>query len=150
MVGLAAPATTWTKEYRSFFGQLASALAKRKSVSYSKANWETTDPGDYNFTLAKGGSTTELSGRRFYFRFTKPTVFSATLDHTGSSSVMLLFMGENSEHWTRKDAKNGETLRVNINITTEDIKRIGDGYWSLKVTNFDRAGGTACKLKLKY
>ncbi len=84
-------------------------------------------------------------------RFSKLTTFSAILRHEGSDSMMLLFMGEkNREHWTREDAKQDEVHEISINITGEDLKKIDDWYWLLRVTNFDSVHTTECSLRIEY
>jgi hypothetical protein len=85
----------------------------------------------------------------FFFRYDSPVRFKATLEHAGSNSVMLLFMGENSQRnlWTRRDAKQEEPLEIDVAITDEDITQLDGDYWSLKVTNFGRSN-TKCKLTI--
>jgi hypothetical protein len=57
-------------------------------------------------------------------------------------------------HWTRRDAKEGEPLTIVCEITAEDtaedLERIGDDLWELRVANFDRNGRSACVLDLQY
>ncbi len=150
MVGIAAPPQTWTKEYSSFFADLAKAFAKQPDVPFSRAKWEITRPGEHGFKLAKGQSTEDPSNRTFYFRFNKPTKFSASLRCEGSEAIMLLFMGENKEHWTRRNGIAGMDLQINVEISAKDIQSVGEGYWSLNVTNFDRGNLAKCKLKIEY
>lgn len=150
LVGLAAPPSFWTQEYRTFLALLATSLAKEKVVPFERAKWDISEPGEYEFELAEGRSTKELSSRHFYFQFTESTSFSASLDHTGSSSIMMLFNGENRSHWTRKDGKSGEALQIDVEVSARDIQGVADGYWYLKVTNFDRANRATCKLKIGY
>jgi hypothetical protein len=152
LVGLAAPATAWTQEYRSFFAEMAGALGKQAPLPFSKVEFKretTPPPGEYDFELAKSRNTTE-HGRWFYFRFTKPTAFSATLEHTGSSKLFLTFWGDEGAHWTQKEARKGEGLRIEADITAEDIKRVGDEYWRLMIKNYDRSHRTTCRLKIEY
>ena len=152
LVGLAAPPATWTPEYKSFFVDMANALVRQAPVPFSKAQWETTKPGEHEFQLAKGFSTDDLFSRRFHFRFTKPTTFSATLSHSGSANVVLvlLFESEDSERLTQMEARKGEELRIDADISAADVRRNEDAYWSLDVTNFDRAAGADCRLKIEY
>jgi hypothetical protein len=60
---------------------------------------------------------------------------------------MLIFMGqdESRTHWTRQEALQGETLKIETDIGREDISKLGDRYWTLNVTNF---GGEMADCKL--
>ena len=151
MIGLAAPASTWTPAYRQLFRELAYALRDRKVEPFATAKWDVTKPGTYNFKLAKGRSTTELSGKTFYFKFAEPTTFTAHLEHEGSNSIMFHFMGERDyEHITRMDAHEGEPLEISIDITDGDLWNIGDRYWRLRVVNFDKEHTADCTLRIEY
>jgi len=149
MIGLAAPPKTWTPKYTEFFRCLAVKMHEKEKEPFSTASWQTTKPGTYEFTLARGRDQEGLSSKTFFLLFPKPTRFSARLEHKGSQSVMLLFMGENRRHWERKDAYRGEPLEITCDISQKDVKDIGDGYWELKITNFDRGKPAACKLVIK-
>ena len=60
-------------------------------------------------------------------------------------------MGEKDRlHWTRLDAKKGEPLTITVQITEEDLEKIGDVHWTLKVTNFDRNNAAECRLQVNY
>jgi hypothetical protein len=63
---------------------------------------------------------------------------------------MLLFMGQNEErnHWTRIDAFQGETLKIDAEITEDDIKKLADRYWTLRVTNFGGNMPAECKVTI--
>ncbi len=150
MIGLAAPPSTWTSEYKAFLHDLTSAFADAPNEPFSTAKFAIAKPGDYEFELAQGRSTTELSGRNFYFRFAAPVEFSAKLAIEDSQAVMLLFRGRNGEHFSRKDGGDGKTLEVEAKISQSDLQASGEGYWQLEVTNFDRANRAKCKLQLKY
>jgi hypothetical protein len=149
LVGLAAPATTWTGEYRSFFRALANGLAKAPQVPFSTATWEATRPGQYEFDLARGRSTEESPAKEFYFRFPSAAKFTAVLEHTGSRAVMMIFRGDRGSRSVRKDARNGETLRIEVNVTEEDMKRAGTILWTLRVSNFDPTSPAHCKLRIE-
>jgi hypothetical protein len=41
-------------------------------------------------------------------------------------------------------------LTITCEVTANDLKTIGDRYWSLKVTNFDRKNASQCTLKVQY
>jgi hypothetical protein len=150
MIGLAAPPSTWTDEYKTFVRDFAAAVAAAPKEPFSRAEFEITKPGEYEFELAEGGSTTELARRMFYFRFAKPGDFSATLTPQDSNDVMLLLRGENNEHYTRQDGGAGKPLEINAKVSARDIQSVGQGYWRLDVTNFDRAKRAKCKLLIEY
>ena len=157
MIGLDAPSPTWTPQYRNLFRDLSEALYTRELEPFSRAEWEITPPGTYQIDLAAGGSTEELSDKQYYFRFTEPTTFTAHLEHHNSKSITFLFMGENREHWTRKDTydcalgiSKDEPLEISIAITEEDMRSVGEGYWTLGVTNFDSGHTADCRLDIQY
>lgn len=109
-----------------------------------------TKPGTYEFKLAQSGSIDLPFEKTYYFQITQPKRFRAQLEHAGSDSVMLLFMGQNEDrtHWTRQDARQGETLKITTDISGEDIKKLGDRYWTLNVTNFGANMAVECKLTI--
>jgi hypothetical protein len=151
MVGLSAQPQAWSADYRRLFHELAVALRSEQKQPFAKAKFTITRPGAYGLVVGQGRSTTQLPGKTYYFKFSKPTVFTAKLDHKGSDNMMMLFMGKkNRLHWTRKDAKHGETLTITIKITADDLKVIGDNYWTLNVTNFDRQNLGNCLLDIQY
>jgi hypothetical protein len=154
--GMSAPPSVWSEEYRALFGQVVMALFESDKTPFVLPEFDITPPGNYKIKLARGRSTKEASSKDYRFKFTRPTTFSATLDHNGSDSVMLIFMGDKDHlHWTRKDAGKdqdtaGETLRISVDITAKDIARHGDKYWHLGVTNFDSSATASCRLKVDY
>jgi hypothetical protein len=148
--GLAAPASTWTPEYKSYFRNLVSALHARGLEPFKRAKWATTDPGTYKLKLAGGHSTNELSEWTYYFQFTKATTFSAKVEFEGSNSLTMLFMGEGMQHWVRKDIRRGETGEISVRITEKDIEALGDGYWKLMLNNFDMGNSADCTLEIEY
>ncbi len=150
LIGLASPPEAWTPAYADLFRAIAHALHAYAAQPFARAVWETLQPGVYPLTLALGRSTTEASGHEWHLRFSKPTMFSARLTIAGSDSVMLLFMGENREHWTREDGGDGETLTITIDIADADLRAIGDGYWHMRVTNFDTEHIATCELAIDY
>ena len=151
MIGMVAPPNIWTPKYGELFRNIAFALRERKTEPFSRAQWEVTKPGSHNITLSEFESRTAAADWQFYFRFSRPTTFSATLTQTPSEHVMMLFMGQRDRnHWTREDASTGEVLNIKVEITEEDIKSIGDFYWSLAVTNFDSAHPAECSLQIEY
>ena len=50
--------------------------------------------------------------------------------------------------WTRQDARQGETLTITTDISREDIEKLGDRYWTLKVTNFGAKSAVDGKLTI--
>lgn len=85
MVGIAPPATTWTKEYKALFGEIAARFAKAPRVGPAKMEWKETPPGVLNLALAQLGNTEELSGAEHRFRIVKPGRFTALLEHGGQA-----------------------------------------------------------------
>ncbi len=154
--GMSTPPSVWSEEYRALFGQVAMALFESEKTPFALPDFDITPPGNYKIKLARGRSTKEASSKQLYFKFEHPTTFSTTLDHNGSDSVTLIFMGDKDRlHWTRKDASQeegtaGETLRISVNITAKDIARHGDKYWHLGLTNFDSSATASCRLKVDY
>ena len=159
MIGLDTPPLTWTPQYREVFKDLSETLYARELEPFTRAEWPITPPGTYHIDLAPGGSTEELSYQEYYFRFTEPTTFTAHLEHHTSKNIMFIFTGENREHWTRKDTYDctldkcvfeDEPLEISISITEEDIRSVGEGYWTLQVTNFDSEHTADCRLDIQY
>jgi len=113
MVGLSAPSSTWSDEYQTLIRDVSIALLRNESTKFSTAQFKVLAPGTHRFGLGKGRSTKKPFGKKFYFKFKKPTRFKATLDHTGSSNMMMIFMGsKNRLHLERQDAKAGEQLTI--------------------------------------
>jgi hypothetical protein len=150
LIGVVAPPDAWTPAYADLFAALVQALHAYTAQPFTRAVWETVRPGVYPLALARGGSTTDAAGYDAYLRFAKPTRFSATLTIAGSDNVMLLFMGEKREHWTREDGCDGETLNITVDITEADLRAVGDRYWKIHVTNFDQEHPASCVLTITY
>ena len=150
LIGIPASATQWTPAYADLIRETCLALQKRKLETFSTARWEVTKPGTYEFKLAPGRSTDLPFGKTYYFQFTEAKKFHAQLEHKGSNSVMLLFMGqdEGRNHWTREDAHQGEILKITAEICEDDIKKLGDRYWIVQVTNFGANMPAECKLTI--
>ncbi|MEJ2704690.1 MAG: redoxin domain-containing protein [Sedimentisphaerales bacterium] len=146
LIGLAAHPKTWTPKYCEFWRQLCLALYSRPIEPFSRAQWQITLPGTYEFRLAPAW-TEELSEAVFYFKFSTPTVFSAHVEHKGSNAIMLFFGGGKS---IRRDAGQGEPLEIVLDIGKEDISFLGDRYWKLEVVNFDRKNAADCALNIRY
>ncbi|MEI8017381.1 MAG: hypothetical protein WCH39_04225 [Schlesneria sp.] len=150
LIGIPAPATQWTPAYVDLVREACTALQKRKLETYSTARWEVTKPGTYEFTLAPRDSIDQPFEKTCYFQFKDAKSFHARLEHKGSNSVMLLFMGQDEDrnHWARMDALDGEALEINAEISRDDIKKLGDRYWTLRVTNFGDNVSAECKLTI--
>jgi hypothetical protein len=150
LIGIAVPATGWTKPYADLVCQVSLALHDREFVAYSAARRELTMPGVHKFSLAPSGSIDSPFEKTFYFQFAEPVRIHAELEHTGSDPVMLIFMGQDEEHthWTRQDSRQAEKLTVETEISREDILKLSDRYWTLNVTNFGAKTSAECKLTI--
>ena len=148
LIGIPAPATEWTVAYSDLIRETCLALLKRKLETHSTAHREVTKPGTYEFKLAESGNTDLPFERSYYFQFTEATRFCVQLEHAGSDSVMMSFMGQDEDrtHWTRQDARQGDTLKIIADINQVDVKQLGDRYWILNVTNF--GAPVECKLTI--
>jgi hypothetical protein len=150
MVGIAAPATTWTADFSSLMGGLAANFANAPRVEPTPVTWPVTLPGVHEVALAEGRNTKELSSVKYHFRFASPGKFTAELEHEGSKSMMLFFSGPPGTRSKRVDAKDGEPLRIEIDISQNDITKAGEAYWTLKTTNFDSSHRAKGKLTINY
>ena len=140
LIGIPVPSTRWTEAYGELIREMCLALHERKLEAYSTAHREVTKPGTYEFKLAKRGSIDPPFTKTFYFHFTVPKRFSARLEHAGSDSVMLIFMGDDEKrtHWTRKDARQQETLKIATEHQSRGYPKTGrslleakrDQFWS--------------------
>jgi hypothetical protein len=149
MICLDAHPTLWTDEFKAIVQEVGTTLLDRKLEPFTRAKRPVSAAGVHAFKLAKSGDTDELSGHHLYFKFDKPVTFRAKVEHTGSKSLMFLFMGENSECWHREDASNGESLELKVSITQKQLDSIKDGYWELKVSNFDANNTAEGKIEVK-
>jgi len=138
LIGIPTSSTSWTTTYVELISRLCLALHERKLEDFSTARYEVTQPGVYEFNLAKAFSTDAPFEKAFHFKFDRPVRINAQLENTGSESVMMTFMGQDTDrtHWTRQDTSQGETLKITAEISPQDITKLGDLYWSLHVTNF--------------
>lgn len=150
LIGLPVPTSLWTPEYVDIVNAVCLELRTRKLEPFAPARRELTGPGTYEFKLAKSRSTEELFAKVFYFRFAEPKKITARLEHAGSDSVMLIFMGEDESHMhlARKDARKGEPLEISATILQEQIEQLADRHWKLDVTNFDTKAPVDCKLTI--
>lgn len=149
--GISADVRTWTEPFRQAIHEVIDALRARPLEPFALAEHAVQAPGLLDFTLPR--TSLDGSRRTFYFRFERPTLFSAVLSQTGSRDTMLLFMAEQSESlrdMERLDGKSGETLRILIPITSECIRENEGRYWTLDVDNFDPWSPAKCTLRVDY
>ncbi|MDX1925333.1 MAG: hypothetical protein SFV81_02370 [Pirellulaceae bacterium] len=142
LVGVASPATLWSKPYSQLIGDTCIALHRRKLEAFSKIRREVAQAGNYEFSLAPLNTVDKPFVKYLYFQFSKPTILRAELEHSGSAAVMLCTKSD------RQDAFKGETLTTIAEITSESIQQLGDDYWELDITNFDAKEEAKCKLKI--
>ena len=143
----------WSVEYRELMRRVALALAQTPVVDLKPLVVERQihPPGTVRFDLEPLTHHESVDSRFFHFRFDRPTVFTATLEHSGSNAMMLLFSGGKSRlHWTRVDTEDGRTLTITANISAASIRAVRHRYWTLDVTNFDSENGASAKLTVRY
>ena len=151
--GVHAHPDEFSSEYRKLMRQVALALATRpiEPLAPIVVNRQVHPPGTSRFGLSPAGGNPDHV-RTFYFRFDRPTAFTATLEHTGSKAMMLLFMGDAGTrlHWTRVDSEDGKTLTIATNIRQPAIDAIGHRYWEVEVANFDGENSATATLTVRY
>ena len=150
--GVQAHPDDYSEDYRSLIRRVAFALAARpiEALVPIVVERQVHPPGIIHFEL-NPGSSSENRTRVFYFRFERPTAFTATLEHTGSNAMMLLFAGgKKGLYGTREDTETGKTLTVAANISDASIQALGHRYWMLNVTNFDSDNGASATLTVRY
>jgi hypothetical protein len=151
VIGVSASPKQWTDEFKSVFRDILIGLNDRKLDAFAVAELKTTPPGHYDFELGKGFSKTDAFAKHFYVKFDTPTKLKMKLEHDNSNSIMLLFSGLRSrDHWQRVDSKTGEGLSITVNISAEDIKARGDGYWCIRIVNFDKRNTAECRIQIEY
>ena len=151
--GVRAHPDEWSVEYRDLMRRVALALAQRPAVDLKPLAVERQihPPGTVRFDLDPSTHHESVYSRIFHFRFDRPTAFTATLEHSGSNAMMLLFMGGKSRlHWTRVDTEDGKTLTITANVGAAAIRAVRHRYWRLNVTNFDSENGASAKLTVRY
>lgn len=151
--GVCAHPDEWSMEYRGLMQRVALALAERPVVDLKPVVIERQihPPGTAGFDLEPVGHHESAYSRIFHFRFDRPTVFTATLEHSGSKAMMLLFMGGKKRlHWTRVDTEDGKTLTIAANISAASNRAVRHRYWMLHVTNFDDENAASAKLTVRY
>ena len=151
--GVRAHPDEWSIEYRDLIRRVALALARSPVADLAPVVIERQvhPPGAVRFELEPITHRDSACSRVFYFRFDRPTVFTATLEHSGSNAMMLLFMGGKKRlHWTRVDTEDGKTLTIAANISAASIRAVGHRYWMLNITSFDRENAASAKLTVRY
>lgn len=153
--GVDGPPASWSDAYRRLFGQVVSALAGRELEAYRPAvvTKPVHPPGTVQFDLAASAGfwSNRESNRQFYLRFDRPTVLTATLRHHGSGEVAFGFSGgPKQRHWTRQDARHGETLTIAVTVGQAAIDAMAGRYWNLWVSNFDLERGLSATLNVRY
>ncbi|MDE0690717.1 MAG: hypothetical protein OXI55_00570 [Gammaproteobacteria bacterium] len=153
--GVHAHPDEFSAEYRQLIRRVALALATRpvEPLAPIVVNRQMHPPGTVRFELSRWEGSNDDNMRTFHFRFEQPTVLTATLEHTDSDAMMLLFSGDGGTgrlHWTRVDSEAGETLTIAANINQQAIESLGHRYWELQVVNFDRDKGGTAKLTVRY
>jgi len=148
--GVKAHPEEWSSAYRELMRRTCFALARRPVLNLEPiiVERQLLPPGTIEFELDTG----DADERTFYLRFDRPTAFTATLEHTGSNAMMLLFYGGKKRlHWTREDtATSGQTLTIAANIGDAAIEGIGHRYWVLTVWNYDRENTASVRLTVAY
>ena len=144
----------FSAEYRDLIGRVGLALAERpvEPLTPIVVHRQTHPPGTSRFELSHWGEGDE-NVRTFYFHFERPTAFTATLEHTGSNAMMLLFMGDAGPqrlHWTRVDSETGQPLSIAVDIRQPAIDSLGHRYWQVQVANFDRTHDATATLTVRY
>lgn len=160
--GIAVPPGTWTEDFARVFRKVAEDLMARPPMRTEPAAWPLTKPGEYEIDLAAGGSETELSGRTFFVRFTKPTTMKLHLKHEGSEAMMLITNGPERRLWRRRDAvaregefggddvPPGEDISFELDVTQEDVDACRKDYLRIRVTNFDDKHRAKGRLKIEF
>lgn len=144
----------FSPEYRNLLRRVAFALAERpvEPIVPIVVERQIHPPGSTRFDLSRWDNN-DNNGRTLHFRFDRPTAFTATLEHTGSNAMMLLFMGDAGPqrlHWTRVDSENGETLTIATDIRQPAIDALGHRYWQVQVMNFDPEHDATATLTVRY
>lgn len=150
--GVRAHPDEWSEQYRALMARVTVALARRpvEELNPIIVERQIHPPGSVRFDL-KPTAAQSACFRTFYFRFERPTAFAATLEHTGSSAMMLMFSGGKKHLYaTRVDAEDGETMTIAANIGEGAIQALGHRYWSLAVQNFDHENPCSAELTVRY
>ena len=150
LIGLDADAASWSPDFRSLFLKVTAALLAREKRPFELPQFVVQPPGVVEFELDRKNQTSS-SSKIFHFKFEVPTEFVVKLEHEGSKSLMMLFAGQKRRRGFRRlDSKDGTPLNLESRITASDIEALGDRYWELDITNFDRTNPVKCKLTITY
>ena len=150
--GVMAHPNEWSRSYRNVFGRLVSWLSARALEDFRLAvvPKQVHPPGTTRFPLDPFG----LEGkdhRTFFFQFDRPATLTATLRHSGSDAVMLLFRGgKRGLYFTREDAEHGEPVTVAVTVGQRAIDAMAGRYWILDVANWDPGNGMSAELTVQY
>ena len=151
--GVQAHPDEWSDPYRALIRDVAVALAGRPTEALEPivVERQVHPPGSTSFELEAFASEQSVAHRSFYFRFERPTAFTATLEHAGANAVAMHFGGGKKHlHGTRVDTEDGKTLTIAVNIGENAIQAVGYRYWSLGVSNFDHENACTAKLTVRY
>ena len=152
--GVVAPLADWSDGYRGLFLRMVAALAERPLEEFQPAivPREPHAPGTASVQLAPlSANPADGYSKNLYFRFRRPTVFTATLTHRGSTSLALVFQGGPKQlQFVRVDAERGETLTIALTVTQKSIDAMGERYWVLRLVNFDSQSSATGQLTVYY
>lgn len=150
LVGLYAPPSAWSAPYRAMFRKLVDGLRSRPDMKTEPAKWPVAKAGRHTFRLEQQGPASR-STRAFYFKFDRPLRFSASLRVEGAKKVELSFVGERRGVLrTRKQGGASAPLNLAVEITEKDLKKLGDRYWRLDVSNKDPDAEADCSMEVRY
>lgn len=151
--GVQAHPDEWSEQYRALIRRVAIALAGRpvEALEPIVVEREIHSPGSVRFELEPLARAQSRAYRTFYYRFERPTAFTATLEHAGSNAMAMHFGGgKKFLHGARVDTEDGKTLTIAANIGENAIQAVGYRYWSLGVSNFDHENACTAKLTVRY
>lgn len=151
--GVRAHPDEWSEQYRALIRRVATALTERpvEDLEPIVVERQIHPPGTVQFELTPITREQDGSNRSFYFRFERPTAFTATLEHAGSNAMMLIFSGGKKHlHRSRADTEDGKTLTIHANIGENAIRAVGYRHWLLGVQNFDHENPCSAKLTVRY
>ena len=132
---------------------MAEALAERpvEDLEPIVVERQIHPPGAVQFELSPITREQDGSNRSFYFRFERPTAFTATLEHAGSNAMAMFFGGGKKHlHGSRVDTEDGKTLTIHANIGENAIRAVGYRHWLLGVQSFDPENPCSAKLTVRY
>lgn len=151
--GVQAHPDEWSEQYRALIRRVAVALAGRpvEALEPIVVERQIHPSGSVRFELEPIGEKQAGSHRDFYFRFERPTAFTATLEHAGSNAMAMYFGGgKKFLHGARVDTEEGKTLTIAANIGQNAIQAVGYRHWLLGVQNFDHENACSAKLMVRY